>query len=166
LIVSDQVLSIDGFAQRSEAHANLLREEPRLFPGREMTALGEFVVVNQFAICLLGPAGSGVMLAGVKAVSVSPWLKRGSRCRGCHAGWFEGYPSMSAVPREVARPSRGMMPISRRSHRPRCAHRYPRPRPPCRTEGDCAYGGECDPRMTGRHGLARPYPREVASLSC
>src|SRR5215212_2036907 len=42
-------------AKRREAVANLFREQLRLFPGREVAALVELVVVDEVGICLLGP---------------------------------------------------------------------------------------------------------------
>src|SRR5918911_2609566 len=44
-----------GRAQRSEARANFLREEVRLFPRREVTALVDLVVMDQLGIGPLGP---------------------------------------------------------------------------------------------------------------
>src|SRR5262245_15467581 len=46
-------------AQRSQARANLLRKELRLFPGSEVAALVELVVVNELGIRSLHPASRG-----------------------------------------------------------------------------------------------------------
>src|SRR4051812_4552547 len=43
-------------AERSEARAQLLGEQRRLFPGREVPAFGELVVVNELGIRALCPA--------------------------------------------------------------------------------------------------------------
>src|SRR5260370_24042036 len=42
--------------QRSEPRAQLWHEEPRLFPGREVPALVEFVVVDELGVRALRPA--------------------------------------------------------------------------------------------------------------
>src|SRR6185437_14150557 len=49
-------IASDRFPQRTERFTHFRNKELRLFPRRKMSALGRFVVVDQFDIGLLGPA--------------------------------------------------------------------------------------------------------------
>jgi hypothetical protein len=54
--VSHSVAVSDRIAEGPKARANLLDKQLRLFPGREVSALVELVVVDQLGIRLLHPA--------------------------------------------------------------------------------------------------------------
>src|SRR6266849_5604974 len=84
-----------SLAQWSERHANLFREELRLFPRREVSAFRESVVVNQFGIGFLCPAPRGCIdLIGKYA--------HGSRDRDT----FQGEKGKLAFPIETSRRDR------------------------------------------------------------
>lgn len=53
------LVNLNHSAQRPERRPDLLSEELRLFPSREVAAFGEPVVINQFGIGFLGPTPRG-----------------------------------------------------------------------------------------------------------
>src|SRR5262245_15256505 len=85
--------------ERSERRAELGREQVRLFPGREVTAPVDLVVVSEGGICLLDPAARGRDdLTGERGESDRNGDRRGSLARGATRG-------LSALP--VGAGSRG-----------------------------------------------------------